>query len=48
MQLKVDRQHRIQIGCLFARYNYQASSQINQEMNITRGLFGELMMVLGK
>lgn len=43
VQLNCEPLHRWDVGVLFAEYNFRATSQVNQELNVTRGLFGQLI-----
>lgn len=48
VQRKCDKAHRLDVGYFFAEYQYRSTSAVNQEMNITRGLFYHLIRLLGR
>ena len=48
VQEKCEKKHRLDVGTVFAEYNFRSTSQVNQEMNVTRGLFGHLIKMLGQ
>lgn len=42
---KCEKGHRIDVAYSFAEYDFRASANVNQEMNITRGLFAALARI---
>jgi hypothetical protein len=46
VQEHCDPRIRWEVGVLFAEYNFRASMQVNQELNMTRGLFGQLIILI--
>lgn len=47
VQTQCTKVQRIDVGLIFAEYQYRAAHEVNQELNITRGLFGQLIKMFG-